>query len=206
MFDVGMVIFAALGLGLAFARKPSRIERVCVMACSIASSGMNYAAADVTSPRSVAAYVAPPIFLALVVDRVIAVVRGHRLGDDEGSPWAPLGRAALTAARLAGLVALYLLRLALDPKETGRGLRRAILNAAPLPAEPAAVPQVTWQAAAAGSKKEALITLYRQDKRHGDRGLAARAATDLAPQAGLQAGTARTYINEYLASLNGQGS
>jgi hypothetical protein len=204
MFDVGMVIFAVLGLGLAFARKPSRIERVCVMACSIASAGMNYAAADVNSPRSVAAYVAPPVFLALVIDRVIAVVRRHRLGDDEGSPWAPLGRAAVAVLRLVGLVLLYALRFALDRKETWRGLRQAVLNAAPLPSAPAEVPQVTWQAPQAGSKKEQLITLYRQDRRHGDRALAARAATDLAPRAGLQAGTARTYINEYLVSLNGQ--
>ena len=30
----------------------------------MASAGQNYAAADVTSPRSVAAYVLPPLFLA----------------------------------------------------------------------------------------------------------------------------------------------
>lgn len=206
MFDVGMVIFAALGLGLSFARKPARVERACVMACSVASAVMNYAAADVASPRSVIVYVAPPVFLAVVVDRVIAVVRRHRLGEDEGSPWAPLGRAALRLARAAALVSLYGLRFALDRKATWRGLRRMVLNAAPLPAEPAVVPQVTWQAPEPGSKKAALLTLYRQDHRHGSRALASRAAADLAPKAGLQAGTARTYINEYLAALDGNGN
>jgi hypothetical protein len=81
-----------------------------------------------------------------------------------------------------------------------------ILSAAPLPAEPVPVPQVTWQAPAGTSKKAQLLTLYKQDPRHGNRALASRAAADLAPKADLQAGTARTYINEYLASLNGQAS
>lgn len=206
MFDVGMVIFALLGLGLAFARKPSRVERICVMVCSLASAGMGYAAADVSSPRSVAVYVAPPLFLAVVVDRVIAVVRRHRLGSDEGSPWKPLGTAVLAVARCAGIIALYCLRLCLDWKPTWRGLRQCVLNAAPLPPEPAVVPQVTWQPPEGTSKKAALITLYQQDRRHGDRVLASKAASDLAPRAGLQAGTARTYINEYLASLNGDAS
>ena len=35
---------------------------------------MNYAAAD-ASPRSVIAYTAAPVFLAIVVNRVIAVIR-----------------------------------------------------------------------------------------------------------------------------------
>ena len=39
MFDVGMIIFAMLGLGLAMARKPSRTERVLVMACSLGLRG-----------------------------------------------------------------------------------------------------------------------------------------------------------------------
>jgi hypothetical protein len=206
MFDVGMIIFALLGLGLAFARRPARTERALVMVCSIASAAMGYAASDVASPRSAAVYVAPPLFLAAVVDRVIAVVRRHRLGDEEGSPWKPLGAAVVAVARCAGLVLLYSLRLVLDWKTTGRGLRRMVLNAAPLPAEPVAVPQVTWQAPTGTSKKAQLIMLYQQDRRHGNRALASRAAADLAPKAGLQAGTARTYINEYLASMNGRAS
>ena len=206
MFDVGMIIFALLGLGLAFARKPSRVERFCVMACSLASAGMGFAAADVSSPRSVAVYVAPPLFLAVVVDRVIAVVRRWKLGADEGSPWKPLGAFLLAAARAAGLLALYSLRFVLDVKETACGLRRMVLNAAPLPAEPVEVPQVVWQAPQPGSKKDQLITLYRQDPRHGNPALASAVAKDLAPKAGLQWGTARTYIGEYLVSLNGAAS
>jgi len=130
------------------------------------------------------------------------------VGDKEASPWRPLGAAVLAVAHLAGRVLLYLLRLALDMKATAKGLRQMVLDAAPLPSEtraPAKVP-VVWQAPPDGSKKAALITLYQQDRRHGDRSQAARAASDLAPRAGLQAGTARTYINDYLASLSGQAS
>ena len=39
----------------------------------------------------------------------------------------------MAAVRLAGLVLLYSLRFALAPGETGRGLRRMVLAAAPLP-------------------------------------------------------------------------
>lgn len=136
MLDAGMVIFALLGLGLAFAGKTSRTERALVVACALGSAAMGYAAADATSPRSVAAFVAPPVFLAVVVDRVIAVVRRHRLGETETSPWVPLGRASLWALRAAGVLALYLLRLLLDPHHTIPGLRRVVLNAAPLPERP----------------------------------------------------------------------
>ena len=44
-----------------------------------------------------------------------------------------LGRAATASARLAGLLVLYTLRFILAAPETARGLRRIILQAAPLP-------------------------------------------------------------------------
>ncbi len=195
MFDVGMMIFAVLGLGLAFAGKPARAERVLVVVCALGSAAMGYAAADVASPRSVAAFVAPPLFLAIVVDRVIAVVRRHRLGDAESSPWAPLGRAAWWAVRAAGLVLLYLLRLILDPEETAKGLRRVVLIAAPLPtAVPAAEVLPPEREVTPGSKKAALLVLYRDHPAYGDRASVSPTATELAPQAGLQPGTARSYI------------
>ena len=46
------------------------------------------------------------------------------LPDDTESAWAPAGRFALGCARLAGLAALYLLRLTLAPGETAKGVRR----------------------------------------------------------------------------------
>jgi hypothetical protein len=73
--DAGMAVFALLALGLAMAGQSARTERMLVLACSLASAAMNYAAADVRSPRSILVYVMPPVFLAVTVDRVVAVIR-----------------------------------------------------------------------------------------------------------------------------------
>jgi hypothetical protein len=70
----------------------------------------------------------------VVVDRVVAVIRRHVLADREPSAWSTVSRAAAAAARIAGRVLLYCLRFALAAPETGRGLRRMVLDAAPLPA------------------------------------------------------------------------
>ena len=101
MLDAGMVILSALGIGLARAGKPSASVRFLIMICAGASAGMNLAAANPASWRSVAAYVAAPVFLAVITDRVIAVIRQHVLPLDTGSAWAPLGRTAVAGLRLA---------------------------------------------------------------------------------------------------------
>ena len=59
MLDAGMVILSALGIGLARAGKPSRGVRFLIMICAGASAGMNLAAANPASWRSVAAYGRP---------------------------------------------------------------------------------------------------------------------------------------------------
>ena len=133
MLDTGMIVFTMLALGLSRAGKSSRPERALILACALASAAMNYLAADTASPRSVIAYTAAPVFLAVVVDRVVAVVRRHVLGVDEVSAWTAAGTAARACARLAGAVTLYSLRFVLAPAETARGLRRMVLDAAPLP-------------------------------------------------------------------------
>src|SRR6202043_968116 len=94
----------------------------------------NVAAADVASPRSVAAYAIAPIAPAVGVDRGVAVIRGHVLADREPSGGSTVGSAAAAATRIAGLVLLYALRFALAAPETARGLRQMVLDATPLPA------------------------------------------------------------------------
>ena len=199
--DLGMAIFTLLALGLAMAGQAARIERALIVACAFGSAAQNYAAADVTSPRSVAAYVAPSLFLALVVDRVVAVVRRHVLGDAERSVWAAVGRAVTAACKGAGLVLLYLLRLVLAPPSTSAGLRRIVLNAAPLPEAarpPAAAPLASTDPPAIGpppvteppelagaSKRARLAWWYEQDPAYGDRSAVAAAAKRLAPLVGL---------------------
>jgi len=219
--DVGMAVFSLLALGLAMAGQSARIERALIVICAVASAGQNYAAADVTSPRSVAAYVMPPLFLALVVDRVVAVVRRHVLGDAERSVWAASGRGVAVAVRGLGLVLLYLLRLVLAPPSTGAGLRRIVLDAAPLPEAPrppVAVPLISTEPPAidrppvteppeleGASKRARLAWWYERDAAYGDRSAAAAAAKRLAPVIDLSEGTARAYIAQILAGLEKAG-
>ena len=201
LLDLLMVVFTLLALGLSRAGQPARAERVLILACAAASSYMNVSAADVASPRSIAAYAVAPIALAVAVDRVVAVIRRHVLADRQPSAWAAAGRAAAAAARIAGLVLLYCVRFALAAPETARGLRRMVLDAVPLPAlaEPAAAEALQ----PVRTKKTVLLGLYRAHPDYGDRSRASRVAAELAPQAGLQPGTARSYL---YAELDGRTS
>jgi len=140
--DLGMLIFSLLALGLARGGRDARTERVLILACASGSSLMNYAAADVTSPRSVLAYAMPPIFLAVVADRVISVVRRHYLGRAGGSAWLTAGHVTMSIGRGGARAALYSLRLAIAPVSTLKGARAAVLLATPVPALEAPVPRM----------------------------------------------------------------
>jgi hypothetical protein len=212
--DAGMTVFSLLALGLAMAGQSAGIERALIVVCAVASAGQNYAAADVTSPRSVAAYVMPPLFLALVVDRVVAVVRRYVLGGAERSVWATAGRGAAVLAKALGVVLLYVLRFALAPPSTGMGLRRLVLAAAPLPAAPPrqvlppveVPPPVAEPPELAGaSKKARLAWWYERDEGYGDRAATAAAAKRLALVVDLSEGTARAYIGAILTDLERDG-
>jgi len=230
--DVGMAIFSLLALGLAMAGQSARVERALIVACAVGSALMNYAAANGGSPRSVAAYVVPPVFLAIVVDRVVAVVRRHVIGDAERSAW-------MGVARAAGMVALYGLRFALAAPSTWFGMRRRVLELTPLPGKdvpelpagpaPAAVsipgePQATESVQAGEPDIEAVVaeSIKRQGKtarflllvqdRYGplsaiDPAKVSQIATDLAPEVGLHPGSARSALRPLvLAAQNGHSS
>ena len=204
LLDVLLIVFTLLALGLSRAGKSSRTERALILACAIASAYMNVSDADTASPRSVVAYAVAPVALAVVVDRVVAVIRRHVLGVDEVSAWTSLGRAAVAAVRLSGAILLYSLRFALAPPSTAKGLRRWVLVVTPLPeAERPALTAGEVPAIEAPTKKSALLKLYRAHADYGDRGKASKVAAELASQAGLQPGTARTYL---YAELDGQAS
>jgi hypothetical protein len=192
LVDLGMIVFTLLALGLSRAGQSARAERTLILLCAAASAWMNVSAADVASPRSVAAYAVAPVALAVVVDRVVAVIRRHVLAGQQPSAWTTAGRAAAAAARITGLVMLYLLRFALAAPQTARGLRLMVLAATPLPALPAAPAPET--AGPPRTKKAVLLALYRAHPHYGDRRSVSRVAADLAPQAGLQPGTARSYL------------
>jgi hypothetical protein len=133
--DVALMILSLLALGLARRGLSSSVERALVVIVALGSAGMNYAASDPSSPRSVIAYAMPPLLLAIIVDRTVATVRRHYLGMADGrSPWAVAGRSAL-----------YGMRLVVAPASTCAGLRAALLRVTPL-----AVPPGTGRAALSG--------------------------------------------------------
>jgi len=220
--DVGMAIFSLLALGLAMAGQSARVERVLILVCAFGSAGMNYAAANGGSPRSVTAYVVPPVFLAVVVDRVVAVVRRHVIGDGERSAWSAFGRAAL-----------YGLRFVLALPSTCSGLRQLVLIKTPLPEVPPPVvpgtpeleigePEPEAEAEEPGrparhrrpsgpSKTSRFLELVVD--RHGelaaiDPAHVSRIATELAPKVGLDPGAARSALRPRVlaAKQNGHSS
>jgi hypothetical protein len=201
LLDLLMIVFTLLALGLSRAGQPARAERILVLVCAAASACMNVSAADVASPRSVTAYAVAPVALAVVVDRVVAVIRRHVLAGVEPSTWTTAGHAAVAAARTTGLVLLYCLRFALAAPETARGLRRMVLDATPLPSPPETSAAAMVEPSC--TKKAALLALYRAHPDYGNRRTASRVAAELAPHARLQPGTARTYL---YAELDGRPS
>ena len=113
-----MVVCSLLALGMACAGQSAKVARLLVVVFAALSAGMNYLAADVSSFRSVTVYVMPPVVFAVCTDQTVAVIRRHGLGIAEDSAWTVLGRLALAAARLAGIIVLYGLRFVLAPAET----------------------------------------------------------------------------------------
>jgi hypothetical protein len=199
LLDLLMIVFTLLALGLSRAGQPARAERVLILLCAAASSYMNVSAANLASPRSVTAYAVAPAALAVVVDRVVAVIRRHVLAEQQPSAWTTAGHAAAAAARIGALIMLYCLRFALAAPETARGMRRMVLDATPLPALPEA--PAPGPTALSCTKKSVLLALYRAHPDYGNRRTVSQVAAQLAPQAGLQPGTARSYL---YAELDGR--
>ena len=92
---------------------------------------------------------------------------------------------------MALVLTLYSLRTALAPAETLSGLRRLVLNAAPLPGiVPVIEPDDEHQDddELPPTKKAVLLALYRAHGDYGNRALASQVAKELAPKAELQPG------------------
>jgi hypothetical protein len=107
----------------------------------------------------------------------------------------------VAAARTTWFVPLYCLRFALAAPQTARGLRRMVLDATPLPPLPEASAAAMVEPSC--TKKAVLLALYRAHPDYGNRSSASRVGTELAPQARLQPGTARSYL---YAELDGRPS
>ena len=194
-------ICAMLALGMAVTGRPAKTARVLVLAFAALSAWMNYLAAYSASIQSVTVYIMPPIAFAVCTDLAVSTVRRYYFGlEDEASPWITVGRALRAVLRFAAVIVLYVLRLVLDTRTTFRGVRQMVLDAAPLPEipdEPANVLDIDVPA----TKKAALLSAYRSHADYGNGARVSQVARDLAPGAGLQWGTARTYLGAELRRL-----
>jgi hypothetical protein len=140
--DAIMAVLSLLALGMARAGLNARIARGGVVAFAGLSAFMNFAAAGSYNWRVILVYVMAPIALAFVTDVTVMVVKRHYLktrnnsAEAEASVWVAVGRFLARVIRMAAVIALYSLRLVLDFKPTVMGLRRMVLNAAPVPSDP----------------------------------------------------------------------
>jgi hypothetical protein len=213
--DAAALVFACLGIALALhGRRAIRARALNVAA--VATSVFMNAIAAAPGWRDLAIWVMPPVAYALASDTLIGVIRARtvarRLADreqagDEDTPLSAVG----------GLV-LWLLRLALAPRSTLRGFRGWVITecpAAPAPKarRPALVPapvpppeespQVEVVAGPArhrpGTKTAAFLALVIES--HGPLACipldkVSKISGELAPEAGLHPGAARTALRQ----------
>jgi hypothetical protein len=198
--DLAMLILSLLALGLARASKPSKTVRALVQLAALVSAGMNSGAANLGSPRSIAVWVLPPLVCAVCVDQVVCVIRRHVLAIDEPGAWSGIARYLRSLGRALAVLTLYLLRLVLAPRSTATGLRRMVLAAAPLPEGPVPVALEVPK----DTKKEAFLKLYRTHPEFGIKASASRVAREIAPAAGLEWGTARSYAYKEIENLTAE--
>jgi hypothetical protein len=129
--DVGAAVLACLGIALALQGKRAIRSRVLNLACVGLSVAMNALAVMHGGWRALAVWVMPPTIYALASDTLIGVVRAwsiarHRelseaLADDEATPIATLG----------GLF-LWFLRLCVAPKSTLDGFHDWVVDECPV--------------------------------------------------------------------------
>jgi len=188
--DAGAVVFACLGIALALRGKQAVRPRVLNVACVGISIAMN-ALASSTGMTALAVWVMAPVLYTLASDTLISVIRSIEAGDE------------ITSLAVVGRVVLWSLRFAVAPRSTASGARRMVLAATPLPglpsrAQAAAELTDTPQLEPPPTGKARLLALYRDHPQYGDTVNVSQVAAELAPQAGLTAGSARNYISDYL--------
>jgi hypothetical protein len=217
--DCGAVVFSLLGIALARLGRRAVIERALVCLCAAWSCAMNAAGADLSSPRSVGAFVMPPVLFAITSDRLVSVIRRIALGP------AADAESQRSAWRTGGLTVLYAARLAAAPASTVRGARLALLQATPVPgpaapASPAATEgrglpaQERPRQSAPGRSREEMSKAAQLIRLAGERHDLAtipvekvsRLATELAGEIGYHPGTARRVLLAHVRHLQAQNA
>jgi hypothetical protein len=218
--DAAALVFACLGVALALYGRHAVRARVLNVASAGASVFMNVIAAA-PGWRDLAVWAMPPAAYALASDTLIGVVRAwviarhHEL--DTG-----LASGDVTVLAVAGGLVLWLLRLSMAPASTLAGFRAWVLEECPVaPGRRAALPAAALELAPPtaavplrgsgprGQTKTARFLALVAD-RHGPLAaipleMVAKIAAAVAPEVGLNAGSARTALRRsVLAAQDGE--
>ena len=219
--DAAALVFACLGVALALHGRHAIRARVLNVAAAGASVFMNVIAAA-PGWRDLAVWTMPPAAYALASDTLIGVVRVWVIAR-HSEPAAGLATEEATLLAMAGGLLLWLLRLGMAPASTLHGFRTWVLEECPVAPgrraarlAPAAGPVPEPKAAAAaprgsgprgGTKTARFLALVTE--RHGPLAAipleaVAKTSAALAPQVGLNTGSARAALRRaVLAARNG---
>jgi hypothetical protein len=229
--DVAALIFASLGIALALHGKRAIRARILNVGAVATSVAMNVLAAG-HGWRDLAIWVMPPIAYALASDTAIGVVRAWTIARQRALNESLAGEDATPLAIVGGLL-LWALRLVLAPVSTMSGFRRWVLEECPVapgrraggtaPGHGAEIAlrnrqAITGRPAArepisgprAGTKTERFLALVAE--RHGPLSefplaSVSRVCSELAPEADLNLGAARTALRRHVqAARNGSAS
>jgi hypothetical protein len=226
--DLGSLVFACFGIALALHGKRAIRARLLNLLCVGISVTMNALAAR-PGWTGLAVWVMAPVIYALASDTLIGVIRAYVLARHKRLREA-LAEDGITPLQIVAAVLLWLLRLALAPPSTLKGLHGWVksLPTAP-PARQAAEgerpkatgdrprpvqgpqrerPAITGgRGPRGGTKQQQFLTLViaRYGPLNGfDLSAVSRAAAELAPEAELHPGTARKILRaQVLAAQNG---
>ena len=206
--DAAALVFACLGIALALHGRRAIRARALNLASVAASVFMN-AIAAAPGWRNLAIWAMPPIAYALASDTLIGVVRAWALARHQHLEVALAGDAATPLAVLGGLI-LWLLRLTFAPASTLSGFRAWVLEEcpvapgrrAPRPA-PAPAPARPGRGRGRDPRKATKTARFLDlvTERHGSFASipltrVAGISADLAPQADLNPGAARTALRK----------
>jgi hypothetical protein len=228
--DVAALIFASLGIALALHGRRAIRARVLNVGAVATSVAMNVLAAG-HGWRDLAIWAMPPVAYALASDTAIGVLRAWTIARQKALNEALAGEDATPLAIVGGLL-LWILRLALAPASTLLGFRRWVLEECPVapgrrtggtaPGPGAEIALRSHQAIAgaasgkpgsgprSGTKTGRFLALVAE--RYGPLSefpLAnvSRVCSELAPEADLNLGAARTALRRHVqAARNGSVS
>ena len=228
--DVAALVFATLGIALALHGRRAIRARVLNVGAVGTSVTMNVLAAG-HGWRDLAIWAMPPVAYALASDTAIGVVRAWTIARQKALSVA-LDDAESPLAMIGGFL-LWILRLLLAPASTLSGFRRWVLDECPVapgrrgvgatPELGAGIGPGTHRAIGgrpgpgqarsgprAGTKTERFLALVAE--RHGPLAefplaSVSRVCSELAPEADLNLGAARTALRRHVqAARNGSAS